>query len=130
MLDRNGNMIPGRIMDLNAIADGLAVLSRKVSETWRSEDYPQAVRSDAAQFRHALIRAQKALGKIAALADHADHERLMGAEAIKLRSELPKLLGDLIRCTAKMAEKAPGEAIALHKAYVDRAAQLAERWGH
>lgn len=130
MFDKDGNVIDGRQLDRDTIASGLAVLAREVSETWRAEDYPVAVRSDTAQFRHALIHATKALGKIAALADHADHERLADDEAIGLRAELPKLLGDVLRCAAKMAEKAPGDPVVLWRAYVERADQLAKRWGH
>lgn len=47
-------------------------------------------------------------------------------EATEAAAELPKLLADLIRCTAKMAE---AMGIDVAKAYVDRADQLATRWG-
>jgi hypothetical protein len=129
VLDKDGNVISGREIDRDAVASGLAALAREVSETWRAEDYPPAVQSDTAQFRHALLHATKALGKIAALADHADHDRLEDDEAIGLRAELPKLLGDIIRCAAKMAEKAPGQPVVLWRAYTERADQLAKRWG-
>jgi hypothetical protein len=130
MLDKNGNVISGREIDRDTIASGLEVLAREVLETWLAADYPPAIQSDTAQFRHALIHATKALGKIAALADHADHDHLNDDEAIGLRAELPKLLGDIIRCAAKMAEKAPGQPVVLWRAYTERADQLAQRWGH
>lgn len=120
-----------------AIYEGLIALSRQVEETWLATDYPANVRSNAAQFRHACIHATKAVGKISALVDHADHQRLNDAEAIALRAELPKLLADLVRCAAKMAETAPNsprtkdfEPINFANAYIDRAEQLAKRWGH
>jgi hypothetical protein len=130
MLNKQGNVIPDDEIDRGVIASGLAVLARQVSETWLAIDYPEAVRSDAAQFRHACLHATKAIGKITALIDHADHERLDDPEAVALRSELPKLLADLIRCTAKMAETAPLQPVLLPQAYIARAKQLAERWGH
>lgn len=130
MLDKQGNVIPGADIDRGIIADGLEILAREVSETWLAFDYPAAVRSDAAQFRHARLHATKALGKIAALIDHAEHERLDDPEAVSLRAELPKLLADMIRCTAKMAQTAPFERVSLPQAYTERAKQLAERWGH
>lgn len=126
MLDRQGNVIPGNLLDLNAISDGLSVAARQVKETWLATDYPEAVRSNFAQFRHAHTHAAKALGKIAAVIDHEEHERV-DREATEAAAELPKLLADMLRCTLKMAEAMD---INFPKAYVDRAAQLAERWGH
>lgn len=114
---------------LTDIHAGLVALMSEVQATWRAEDYPSAVRSDAAQFRHACLHAMKAIGRISALIDHADHERLDEPEASGLRSELPKLLADLLRCAAKMAEKAPFHAVDLADAYIQRAEQLAARWG-
>lgn len=112
------------------IHDGLEELCNQVQKTWLATDYPSDMQSDQAQFRHAHIHATKALGKIAALIDHQDHERMADDEAKELRSELPKLLADLIRCTVKMAETAPTVKISLWRAYIDRAKQLATRWGH
>jgi hypothetical protein len=130
MLDKNGNVIPVKETDLDIIYSGLTVLARQVAETWLASDYPREVQSDKAQFRHSCLHAMKALGKISALVDHADHDRLADEEAIALRGELPKLLADLVRCTAKMAETAPEGRVSLACAYVDRAEQLATRWGH
>jgi len=115
---------------MSVISAGLSALSEEVRATWRAEDYPVDAQSDEAQFRHAAIHAMKALGKISALIDHADHERLDVTEAAELSGELPKLLADLLRCTAKMAEKAPDGSVDMAGAYAGRAAQLAERWGH
>jgi hypothetical protein len=130
MIDQDGNVIPGTEIDYAVVMSGLAVLSRQVKETWLKEDYPKEVQSDTAQFRHACLHAIKALGKISALIDHADHERLADKEAVELRKELPKLLSDIIRCTAKMAETAPSQPVALAISYIERAKQLATRWGH
>lgn len=116
----------GRQFDLNNIFSGMSVLARQVKETWRAEDYPEDVRSHFAQFRHAHAHVVKAMGKIAAVIDHEEHKRV-DREATEAAAEPPKLFADLIRCTAKMAE-ATGVNIA--KAYVDRADQLATRWGH
>lgn len=115
---------------LRSAFHGLESISKQVEETWRASDYPPAVQSDAAQFRHACLHAIKALGKISALIDHADHESMDTAEARGLREELPKLLSDLVRCTAKMAETAPGEPVDLARSYLARAEQLATRWNH
>lgn len=115
---------------LRSAFHGLHGICEQVKETWLASDYPDGVWSDPAQFRHACLHAMKAIGKISALIDHADHERMDTDEARELRAELPKLLADLIRCTAKMAETAPGEPVDLASAYVARAKQLATRWGH
>jgi hypothetical protein len=109
---------------------GLEAVSIEVSKTWLAEDYPEDMRDDRAQFRHSHIHATKALGKIAALIDHQDHGRLGDEEARALLGELPKLLADLVRCTAKMAATAPIVHVPLWRAYTDRAKQLAARWGH
>lgn len=116
----------GRKRDLETIFSGVTVIARQVEETWLATDYPEAVRSNFAQFRHAHMHAVKALGKIAAVIDHEEHERV-DREATEAAAELPKLMADLIRCTAKMAE---AMGINLAKAYVERAEQLAVRWGH
>lgn len=76
MLDKLGNVMRGAEIDREVIDSGLAVLTRQVRETWLATDYPKAMRSDGAQFRHACLHATKAIGKITALIDHADHERL------------------------------------------------------
>lgn len=112
------------------IRHGLQVLADQVEQTWLATDYPEDMRSNRAQFRHAHVHATKALGKIAALIDHQDHGRIADREALDLCRELPKLLADLVRCTAKMAEMAPGGPVSLASAYADRAEQLAKRWGH
>lgn len=109
---------------------GLEEISIEVANSWLAADYPEDMRSDRAQFRHAHIHATKALGKIAALIDHQDHGRLTDPEARELRGELDKLLADLIRCTAKMSATAPIVHVPLWRAYIDRAMQLAARWGH
>lgn len=119
-------MKTGRELDRDAIWSGLAVLARQVQETWKAEDYPENVRSNFAQFRHAHSHAVKALGKLAAVIDHEEHGRV-DTEATEAAAELPKLLADLIRCSTKMAETM---GVNLAKAYVDRADQLATRWGH
>lgn len=116
----------GRKRDLEVIGSGIAVLARQVRETWLATDYPEPVRSHFAQFRHAHTHCVKALGKIAAIIDHEEHERV-DREATKAAAELPKLMADLVRCTAKMAE---AMGINLANAYVERAEQLAERWDH
>lgn len=130
MIDQHGDVIPKEELDRGLTSAGLSALAREVERTWRAEDYPPNMRGPQAQFRHALIHATKALGKIAALADYSDHDRLDEEEARALRTELPKLLADLIRCAAKMAEKAPYGAIPLASAYIDRADGLAKRWGY
>lgn len=107
--------------------DGLLTVADQVKVTWLASDYPAAVQDDASQFRHAAIHASKAIGQIMALIDHAEHERLREAEAVCLREHLPNLLADLVRCAAKMAEVS-GIDFAL--AYIQRAKQLADRWGH
>lgn len=109
---------------------GLRAIESQVAETWLAADYPDDMRSDRAQFRHAHIHATKALGKIAALIDHQDHDRLGDSEAVGLAAELGKLLADLVRCTTKMAETAPRGRLSLAEAYLLRADQLAKRWGH
>lgn len=109
---------------------GLEELSVEVANTWIAADYPEDMRSDRAQFRHAHVHATKTLGKIAALIDHQDHGRLFDLEARELRGELAKLLADLVRCTAKMAATAPLVHIHLWRAYIDRAKQLAKHWGY
>lgn len=113
-----------------SIVHALEDLQHEVERTWLASDYPRDMQTDDAQFRHAHVHAMKALGKIAALVDHADHFRLNDLEAIALREELPKLLADLIRCAAKMSSTATAGKINLGLAYSDRAAQLATRWGH
>lgn len=113
-----------------SVVHALEELQLEVGRTWLASDYPRDMRGDDAQFRHAHLHATKALGKIAALIDHADHERLKDAEAIGLREELPKLLADLLRCAAKMASMAPMGQVNLGLSYSNRASQLAERWGH
>lgn len=112
--------------ELSMILDGLTVVANQVARTWLAKDYPDKMRSAEAQFRHAHTHAVKALGKIAAHIDHLEHERY-DAEALEAVAELPKLIADLIRCAAKMAEM---RGINLAEAYVDRAEQLAARWGH
>lgn len=126
MTDKDGNVIPGKELDLQQIFSGLSVAARQVKETWLASDYPEAVRSDFAQFRHAHNHAVKALGKIAAVIDHEEHERV-DREATDAAAELPKLLADMLRCSLKMAE---AMGINFAKAYVERAEQLADRWGH
>jgi hypothetical protein len=113
--------------DKTEMMRGLNWAALDVEQNWLAADYPPAMQSDRAQFRHAHVHAAKALGKIAALVDHMDHERDADEEARALIAELPKLLADLIRCTAKMAETA-AEPINLGTAYYNRSEQLAERW--
>lgn len=126
MLDKDGNVISGKEITLTNIACGLSIMARQVKETWLATDYPEPIRSNFAQFRHAHIHAAKALGKIATIIDHKEHER-NDKEATEAAAELPKLLADMIRCTAKMAE---AMGIDIAKAYTERADQLAKRWGH
>lgn len=126
MIDAKGNVIPGAVIDRNAIYSGLTVLARQVKETWLATDYPAEVRSNFAQFRHAHAHVIKAAGKIAAIIDHQEHERV-DREATEAAAELPKLLADLIRCSTKMAEAV---GINIAAAYTERADQLAKRWGH
>lgn len=130
MIDKDGNVVPGREIDLQQIFAGLTVAARQVQQTWLASDYPTAVRSEFAQFRHAHTHAVKAVGKIAAIIDHEEHERV-DREATEAAAELPKLLADMLRCSFKMAE---AMGVDFAKAYVERAEQLAEqlaeRWGH
>lgn len=126
MLNKDGNVISGAELDLQQVFSGLSVAARQVQETWLATDYPESVRSNFAQFRHAHTHASKALGKIAAVIDHEEHERV-DREATDAAAELPKLLADMLRCSFKMAE---AMNINLARAYVQRAEQLAERWGH
>lgn len=106
---------------------GLSEIVDEVAEHWHASDYPGDMQRKREQFRHAHIHAIKALGKIAAIIDHADHDNLTGDEARGLLSELPKLIADLVRCAAKMTETAPIPML-LSRAYMERAEQLAERW--
>ena len=113
--------------DQYMILRGLQALSADVRENWRASDYPADMQRERQQFAHAMTHAIKALGKIAALVDHADHDRLKSDEARQLADELPKLISDLVRCAARMAETSP-VPIDFASAYVARASQLAKRW--
>lgn len=106
---------------------GLSAVMDDVAANWRAADYPPDMQRQREQFRHAHTHAVKALGKIAAIIDAADHDRLKDPEALALLDELPKLIADLVRCAAKLAETAPREVV-FSLAYVNRAEQLARRW--
>lgn len=112
-----------------AIANGLNTVTSEVRRTWRAEDYPELYQTDFAQFRHAAIHAVKAIGQIMALIDLIEHQSESNELGV-LNHKLPKLLGDLVRCAAKMAIHAPARPLSLSASYIDRAEELAERWGH
>lgn len=111
----------------NVIGRGLAAFAEDVERNWLASDYLGDMQRNREQFRHAHIHAMKALGQIAALIDHVDHDRLQVNEAVYLLQDLPKLLADLTRCSAKMAQTAPRQ-IDFAQANIDRAEQLAARW--
>jgi hypothetical protein len=102
---------------------------------WNEGQYPDRFNTEAMPHRHyshALTHALKALGKLAALSDGLDHQ-LMGKhdnsdpELKKLLAEAPKLLADVVICTAKMAAELP-EPVDLNTALVRRLRQLRNRW--
>ncbi len=64
-------------------------------------------------FSHAILHAQKALGKLAAMADNLDHRRY--------EKEAPsRYLADLVICALRMANTYPDLEIDLQEAVMDR----------
>lgn len=125
---QNAERITAHAIDgRSAMLTGLRLVAADVAANWRASDYPGDMQRHREQFRHAHTHAMKALGKIAAVIDHQDHDRLTDHEGRAALAELPKLLADLVRCAAKMAEGAP-VPVDFADACVARADQLAARW--
>lgn len=107
--------------------NGLEAVAEDVRRNWRASDYPAHMQRATQQFRHANLHAVKALGKIAAIIDHEDHDQLTGDEGQASLQDLEKLIGDLVRCAAKMAE-AVALPMSFAGAVIRRALVLSERW--
>ena len=72
-------------------------------------------------FAHAVLHAQKALGRLAELIDHMDHDRdVAGQSGDALRQEYGKFVADLIVCALRMANTFPGGTIDLQRAVIHR----------
>lgn len=74
---------------------------------------------DYKDFQHALIHIVKAAGKLSAMIDDLDHDRLgpLGC------SETPKYLADLVICSIRMANVSPIGKIDLQEAVEARISQ-------
>lgn len=70
-------------------------------------------------FQHALIHVVKAAGKLSALIDDMDHDRLGPFGYV----DVPKYLADLVICSVRMANVAPCGKIDLQEAVEDRISQ-------
>lgn len=68
-------------------------------------------------FQHALVHVVKAAGKLAAMIDDHDHGRVVEDPNV------PKYLADLVICSIRMANVAPGGKIDLQEAVEARISQ-------
>lgn len=68
-------------------------------------------------FTHAILHAQKALGKLAALADDMDHDKNL---ADNISPEFGKYIADLVVCALRMANEFPSQKIDLQYEVIKR----------
>jgi len=66
-------------------------------------------------FGHALLHVQKAIGKLAAVINDAEHE---GSEFTK--EEVDPYIADLVVCALRLANTCPGRTIDLEQAVIER----------
>lgn len=64
-------------------------------------------------FTHAILHAQKALGKLAAAADDMDHARDAATDMDSM-SKLGDYMADLVLCALRMANTVPSTSIDIH----------------
>jgi hypothetical protein len=83
----------------------------KYSRDFRANPQPHK------DFAHAVVHAQKALGKLAALVDDMDHDR---DAALGDAAGIDRYVADLVVCALRMANTMPGRTIDLERAVVDR----------
>jgi len=87
------------------------------TEETYSEDFQKSVAKDK-NFRHALLHAMKALGKLVEMSETADHEGVNPGTYIVGWAE--KYLADLVICAVRMAHTHPLGEIDLERAVRER----------
>ena len=71
-------------------------------------------------FSHAILHAQKALGKLADFVDRMDHDRTIADMAAAGGQVHGAYVADLVVCALRMANTFPGQSLDLAKAVVER----------
>lgn len=70
-------------------------------------------------FAHAVVHAQKALGKLCGLVDDLDHNMDLAHE-IDISRQYGKYVADLVVCALRMANECPSRKIDLQSAVIER----------
>lgn len=102
----------------------LKTLQAELQKVWTEETYSEEFRNSPAKdknFRHALLHATKAIGKLVEMSEMSDHD---GVNAVTYSIEsAEKYLADLIICAVRMASEHPLKTIDIENAVIERLAK-------
>jgi len=102
----------------------LKMLQAELQKVWTEEFYSEEFRGSPAKdknFRHALLHAMKAIGKLVEMPEASDHA---GVNAVTYSIEsAEKYLADLIICAVRMASEHPLKTIDIENAVLERLAK-------